>query len=175
MVTTLGPAYGSPMTMQEFFAQPSGYPTRSELADYAPVADYAPDGLPEPEPEQAPAPQRRSREKVEQARAAIRSATGLDVDLGERDAPTLYVPREPAQPAHAPEIQPEPPAEPEGGSRAYVVREGNWRERLGLPRNRTTVPPSRTPEARRQRNISQKAERLGISHADAERMTPARR
>jgi hypothetical protein len=66
---------------------------------------------------------------------------------------------------------PEPPSE---GSRAYVVREGDWRERKGLPRKRKSVPPSRTREGRRAAHIRAKAERLGISYADAERETQRR-
>ncbi len=123
-----------------------------------------------PEPEQAPPPTRRTRAKVEQAMAAIRAATGISVEL---DAP-YEAAEEPVQAAQAPAGPTPPPVEPEGGSRAYVVREQSWRTRLGLPARRTSIPPSRTPEVRRQRHISQKAERLGISHADAERATPAR-
>jgi hypothetical protein len=63
------------------------------------------------------------------------------------------------------------PGESDG---AYVLHEGNWRERHGLSRKRKSVPPSRTPEARRARHIAARASRLGISIADAERVTRRR-
>lgn len=62
--------------------------------------------------------------------------------------------------------------ESEGG---YVVREGNWRERHNMPRHRKTTPPSRTTVGRRASHIAAKAERLGISIAEAEAMTPRRK
>jgi hypothetical protein len=63
------------------------------------------------------------------------------------------------------------PGESDG---TYKAREGNWRERHNMPRRRKSVPPSRTPEARRARTVAAAAERLGISPAEAERLTQRR-
>lgn len=62
----------------------------------------------------------------------------------------------------------------EPASRAYVVREGDWRERKGLPRKRKSVPPSRTPEGRRASHIAKRAAELGISFAEADRVVQRR-
>lgn len=127
----------------------------------------------------------RRRVSADAIRGVIADAMGVDVaDLDEDmtfDALTDVITHDLADPQAAldaldrtlahPE---EPKAAPGQSDLAYVVREGNWRERTGLPRRRTSSPPSRTPEARRARHIANKAERLGISVADAERMTRRR-
>jgi hypothetical protein len=131
---------------------------------------------------------RRSSRSLDAARAAVADAMGVDeselddlglddlhdiitYDLAEPHSALDALDRALANPLRA---EDRVVAAPGDSDRAYVVREGNWRERNGMPRKRTSVPPSRTPEARRERNIREKAKRLGISFDEAEQTTQRR-
>jgi hypothetical protein len=52
--------------------------------------------------------------------------------------------RSSARCSKAPAVTTTPKAQPGESTQAYKVREGNWRERHGMPRKRKSVPPSRT-------------------------------
>lgn len=142
---------------------------------------------PEPEPE-PPEPRVRVSRTSEAARSVIADAMGvgpdeladldiedmtavLDNDLSDPEAAMDALDAALDGRRRSPEDAKAGPGQSDG---AYKVREGNWRERIGLPRKRKTVPPSRTREGRRAAHIRAKAERLGISYADAERLTQRR-
>jgi hypothetical protein len=105
-------------------------------------------------------PEPYDREAFSPRRWAARNAAISDA-MGERfEAEPAYnapgdeqSPYMPMDATPAPVGPPDPAPESRDSSRAYVVREGNWRERIGLPRKRKSVPPSRTPEARRLRHL----------------------
>lgn len=57
---------------------------------------------------------------------------------------------------------------------SYPAGERRWRREHDLPQVRRHLPRSWTTAGRRERHIRDKAERLGISFDEAERMTPKR-
>ena len=153
---------------------------------------FAGEDEPEPEPQyfnasddpayEPPAGGRRSPRSQQAAMAAIADAMGVAVtdldDMGIDEAMTV-IDHDLADPLAAMDAvervladgrRDQPKAGPGESSGAYTVREGNWRERNGMPRRRNPdrVRPSRTPEARRARYIAAKAAKLGVSVAEAE-------
>jgi hypothetical protein len=195
MTTTVGqPEH---RTYGDDWRHPTANPWAQEAVAARGYSDFEPaqpepdeDGEPVEPTRTLPAGGNRSPRTVDLVRSVIADAQGIDLaDLDEDiDVPTAYdimandlteadaraaldaLDRALADPrmreARAPR------GESDG---AYVAREGNWRERHNLPRRRKSVPPSRTPEARRVAHIAKKAARLGISVVEAERVTPRRR
>jgi hypothetical protein len=117
------------------------------------------------EPVEPPAGGRRSRHSEALALAAIADAMGtsvdeLDVEVHGLDEAIDVIrydlddPKTALQALDAAlERQRHERAAPGESDLAYRVREGNWREQHNMPRKRKSVPPSRTPEARRLRHL----------------------
>lgn len=186
MVTTVGPE--RTRWQGEDWHHPIDNPFAQEAIAARGYTDW--DLAPEPEPEIVPAerpyPVGLTAAQVATRNAAVQDAMGdepfdaarLDAEQDHEYAERLQQRAEPSEARRRTEAAfayaDAMVAAPEASSRGYVVRDGDWRERIGLPRKRKTMPSSRTPEGRRKAHIRDKAERLGISFAEADRMTQHR-
>jgi hypothetical protein len=141
----------------------------------------------EDEPE--PVVRRRSAHSLERAMGAIADAMGVDVaDLDDDidlDTALLIIDNDLDDPQSARdaldsalERRRDEKARPGQSDGAYIVKEGNWRQRMTngrLPRIRKHLPPSRTPEARRRRHLQGLVDAGKYRDlATAERMTQRR-
>lgn len=141
---------------------------------------------PEPEPEvfnasadpdHQPAGGRRSPHSDAAAMTAIADAMGMDVaeldDISFSDA-FDFLSNETSDPQAAFDAIADQQAR--DGSPTWRADAEAFAASKGMTNKRSAghVRPSRTPEARRQRHIRTKAERLGVTYAEAERLTPRR-